>query len=149
MRRRTWREQGAALLIGLSLWMALPAFQWCSIDWETCRLRLAQAAACEAARPADEAGCDLGRCPLARDCDPSPSPRSSRAWCVGAHPDGVVPREMAPPPPDASSLAILGDAPARPAAPPAARAEAVERAGLCHGIVAAHAPPLTRAPPLA
>jgi hypothetical protein len=134
------------MVAGLALWMAMPAFQWCSVDWEKCRAAIVMT--CEAAAHSDaEPMCEATGCPLARDCDGRPSPGPARVWCVGAPADGVAPREIFSPLPDAPAVTAPITDPAPPA-PRSTRERVVERPGLCPAILAAHAPPLTRAPPL-
>lgn len=127
-------------MIGLSLWMALPAFQWCST---TSLCRAGMGVECESASN-DFA---MSPCPLDGECPVSGS-GDSGLWCVGPHADGLTPREIIAPPLDVA-MPFEASADPAPPAPLISRIRPESRAGLCPGVNAPHAPPLTRAPPLA
>lgn len=142
-RRAAWRWQDAPILLGLCLWMAMPAFQWCSMNEASCRAAMGMP--CEAMSTNGGGG---STCPLEGECPLRPPSDGSRIWCVGPSTDGVTPKEIAAPFPDAPlPFAVLVDPGVQPSPPSRAELPA-ERSGLCSGLTASHAPPLTRAPPL-
>jgi len=133
------RNHGMPMILGLCLWMAFPAFQWCAAD-SLCRA--AMGIPCEnAATNAGSEACPFEACPLAGSSD-------SGLWCVGPHAEGLTPRDvLAPPPilalPFEEPLTLVLPEPSPNRIPPLVRSR------LCPGRLAPHAPPLTRAPPLA
>ena len=129
------------MIVGLSLWMALPAFQWCSAS-SMCRAAMGMT--CDVASTDDSA---TSACPLEEQCPLSPS-SDPGLWCIGPHADGLTPRPIDAPP-FAVVLPFDGPIETVPLPPPSTRIPPETRAGLCPGLIAAHAPPQTRAPPLA
>ena len=129
------------MILGLSLWMAFPAFQWCSAS-SICRAAMGMT--CEVASTDDFA---MSACPLEEECQLSGT-SDAGLWCIGPHADGVTPRAT-----DATPIAValpfVEPIERASITPPFTRIRPDTRAGLCPGVIAAHAPPLTRAPPLA
>lgn len=117
------------------------------------------AGSCETeALPASDASAGPVGCPLADEAPPGlhgraagesqsdpPSP-GERAWCVGVVADGIVTRSLAVMLPAAPSHPAVVAEPPPPIIAPAQRPSALPAAP-CPGIAAAHAPPLSRAPP--
>ena len=128
------------MIVGLSLWMGLPAFQWCSAS-SICRAAMGMA--CDVASSDDSA---TSACPLEDEC-PLSTPDDSGLWCVGPRADGLTPRPLDVTP-AAIVLPFAGPIDTAPVPPPFTRIRPHARSGLCPGVIAAHAPPLTRAPPL-
>ncbi|NOT33070.1 MAG: hypothetical protein HOP12_02755 [Candidatus Eisenbacteria bacterium] len=133
-RRRARPIERLALL--LSLFMALPAIEWCPFSWSECDVACASSPSCSGP----------SRCGVAPTAA-APIPQGDRAWCVHRPLEGLLARDVELTQPAATAtLAEWFERESLEA--PRITAVAWERRPLSVPVrLRPHAPPLARAPP--